>query len=130
MLTVSSQLIASREDYLALRKHWAALVNSDRKHEMKAVHYLIYMILLGRDWRKAFTFPTNKNKVNNGYTPALYPAMNAVYSPYREKKVWEPFAAFVTHDAPEIVRRMMSHARFPKAGSDGHPDCQAYVDLT
>lgn len=55
--------VASSTD---LRAHWRALLQSPRRHTLTATHHLIYQALLGRDWRRGFTPPTNTRKLANG----------------------------------------------------------------
>lgn len=72
--------------YTVLRQHWSALLNSERKHRLKAVRHLLYLMLIGKDWRKAFTPATNKRKLENGAFEGwvLFRAMYQVHSPLSE----------------------------------------------
>ncbi len=56
---MTARFFPTVNDYDALRRHWSALVNSPRKHELKAEHHLLYLVLCGKDWRAAFTPITN-----------------------------------------------------------------------
>jgi hypothetical protein len=59
------------ENYKKLRKQWSLMVNSPRKHRLTMAHHILYLILIGKNWQKAVTLPTNKNKVENHYKPHI-----------------------------------------------------------
>ena len=63
---VTAQFFPTIESYNALRRHWSDLMKSDRRHTLTAAHHLLYLALLGKDWRRAFTCPTNRRKLENG----------------------------------------------------------------
>jgi len=57
---ITARFFPNPESYNALRKHWSDLINSERRYELTAAHYLLYISLMGKDWRKAFTpLPTS-----------------------------------------------------------------------
>lgn len=124
-----SCFFASRDDFLSFRRQWSRLVNSDHKHQLTAAHHLLYLILTGRDWRKAFTFPSQSNKLNNGYTPELYSALDVLGSRYRQQFLLSPFDGLVTPDMLEKVRQLLAHVlpNRPAGEPGGHPDCDAYI---
>jgi len=62
----TARWFASAEDYRRLRQHWRGLMNSPRRHELEPHHHLLYLALLGKDWRKAFTLCSNPKKLANG----------------------------------------------------------------
>jgi hypothetical protein len=59
------------EKYLALRKQWSKMMNSDARKELTMSHHILYLILIGKNWKKAVTLPTNKNKIENNYKPHI-----------------------------------------------------------
>jgi len=63
---ITARFFPNPDSYNALRKHWSSLINSERKHELTAAHHLLYIAMIGKDWRKAFTPPTNQRKLDNG----------------------------------------------------------------
>ena len=63
---ITAKLYASSESYFAIRQQWRALMNSARKHELSPAHHLLYLALLGKDWRLGYTLPTNRKKLANG----------------------------------------------------------------
>lgn len=125
---ITASFFPSTSDYNTFRLHWSNLVNSERKHELKAVHHLAYLVFCGKDWRKAFTFPTNLNKINNGYTPELYRALQQFFSIYQEHYVLDPFEGFVSNEALVRARSYLSHVRVysPKVDARGAYACDAY----
>lgn len=125
----ASVFFATHDDYLNFRRHWSQLVNSERRHELKAAHHLLYLVLTGRDWRKAFTFPSSPNKLNNGYTPELYQALDLLGSTYRERQLLAPFDGLVTAEMLANARRLLGHVlgAYPRGEAGGHPDCDAYI---
>ena len=77
---LTAQLLGNPTAYTALRSHWSALVTSERKHSLTAAHHLIYLALIGKDWRKAFTPVVNARKLINGghYNWGLFDAVHAL----------------------------------------------------
>ena len=104
---------AQRQHY-ALKKHWSALMNSPRKHELAASHHLLYLALLGKDWRKAFTPVTNPKKLANGAFLgwALFRAFMQLHSQICEELLLAPFQGIVT---PEMLRAVRRYLPAPKA---------------
>lgn len=132
MNTLSPQytrkFFSSASDYIVFRQHWSKLINSGRKHELKAVHHLIYLVLCGKDWRKAFTFPTNHNKLNNGYRPELYHTLFQFHSSYLEEQILSSFDGLVSHEAILEARRLL---QVPKvAGGNYLTDAYIPQELT
>ncbi len=88
-------------------------MNSERKHELTASHHLLYLALLGKDWRKAFTPVTNSKKLANGAFPgwALFRAFMQLYSPFYEEQLLTPFQGIMT---PEMLRAVRSYLPAPR----------------
>jgi heterodisulfide reductase subunit B len=59
------------ENYKKLRAQWSKMVNSDYDVTLTMAHHILYLILIGKNWKKAVTLPTNKNKVANHYKPHI-----------------------------------------------------------
>ena len=58
------------ENYKKLRKTWSELVNDEeKKHLLTHYEHIIYLVLLGKDWRKAVNISTKPIRLENGYTP-------------------------------------------------------------
>ena len=64
--TITASYFSDASAYDALRQHWSALVNSPGKHDLTPAHYLLYLCLLGKDWRVGFTPITNQKHLDNG----------------------------------------------------------------
>jgi hypothetical protein len=111
----TSQFFTTQEHRLAFRRQWSQIVNSERRQHLKAVHHLTYLVLCGKDWRKAFTFPTNPNKLNNGYQPEIYRVLRQFNSAFSEKAILEVFEGKVSHDTLVEARKLIA---FPQPASD------------
>ena len=100
--------------YQQLRHHWSQLINSDRRYELTAAHHLLYLALLGRDWRKGFTPPTNPVKLANGAFSgwAFFKALQLFHSNYHEDWLLAPFDGLV---APAMLAQIRE--RVPKVMS-------------
>ena len=107
---VTAQIFASTESYAALRRHWSALMRSDRRHELSAAHHLLYLALLGKDWRKSFTPVSNRRKLDNGAFAgwSLFRALMVLRSPCYETWQLAPFAGLVTPEILQIVRSLVA----------------------
>ena len=99
---VTALFFPTPDSYNALRRHWSSLINSDRRHALTAAQHLLYLALLGKDWRKAFTCPTNRHKLDNGAFPgwALFRSLEVVRSPWADPALLAPFDGLVT---PEML---------------------------
>jgi hypothetical protein len=64
--TITGRWFVSPDAYQQLGAQWRTLVNSLRKHELRAEHHLLYATLRGKDWRKGFGRITNPRKLGNG----------------------------------------------------------------
>lgn len=62
-LEIKHSLFETKEQYLAMRKEWA------KWNEHTAAQHLLYAILRGSNWTKAFTRITNSKKIENGHVP-------------------------------------------------------------
>ena len=96
--TVTARFFPNPDSYNALHKHWSVLINSERKDALSAAHHLLYLALSGKDWRKAFTPPTNQRKLVNGAFVgwALFRALQTLNNQYREHDLLAPFDDLVT----------------------------------
>jgi hypothetical protein len=63
---ITARFFPQPDSYNALRKKWSDLINSERRHELTSAHHLLYLALIGKDWRKAFTTISNQRKLDNG----------------------------------------------------------------
>jgi hypothetical protein len=106
---VTAQFFPGAETYAALRTHWRALMNSDSKRDLAAEHHLLYLALLGKDWRKGFTPITNERKLANGAFLgwALFRALWSLHNSFKDQWLLAPFEGIVTSDMLQQVRRVI-----------------------
>ena len=90
---ITAQFFPNPDSYNAFRKHWSDLINSEHKHELSAAHHLHYLALIGKDWRKAFTPPTNPRKLDNGGFCAwgMFRALETIQLTFKEDELLAPF---------------------------------------
>jgi hypothetical protein len=108
---ITAQIFPHADTYLILRKHWSQLINSEQKHELSAGHHLLYLALLGKDWRKGFTPVTNRRKLENGafYGWRLFRALRMLHLKFYEEALLAPFEGIVTPEMLAQVRRLISN---------------------
>ncbi len=101
--------ILDADSYRALQKHWSALMNSDRKHELSAAHHILYLALMGKDWRKGFTPPTNRRKLENGafHGWVLFRALEWLHIKAYEQELLAPFDGLVTPQMLQLIRSLL-----------------------
>jgi hypothetical protein len=104
---ITAQIFTRTDTYLILRKHWSQLINSEQRHELSAGHHLLYMALLGKDWRKSFTPVSNRRKLENGafYGWGLFRALRMLHLKFYEEALLAPFEGIVT---PEMLAQVRS----------------------
>ncbi len=104
---ITARYLLDTNTYWNLRSHWSTLMRSPRKHELAAVHHLLYLALLGKDWRKGFTPITNRRKLDNGafFGWKLFRAITALHLPSYESELLKPFDGLVT---PEMLHDLRS----------------------
>ena len=64
--TITAGWFTDPSRYQALRHQWRTLMNSQEKHALKPLHHLLYLALIGKDWRKAFGSPKRPTKLTSG----------------------------------------------------------------
>lgn len=113
---ITAHLFTSPDEYAALKAHWSLLVNSERKHDLGPEHHLLYLMLMGKDWRHAFAPITNRRKLDNGGFEAwgLKQAYSQVTSRYRQSHVLAPFDELVTPDMLATLQGYLPTIRFSK----------------
>jgi hypothetical protein len=108
--------------YDQLRRHWRALLTSDRRHTLTADHHLLYCALLGRDWQRGFTRP--RRLPPEGLIGwRLFPALRRLHYLYRDDRLLAPFDGLVTPEMLMAVRRWLptvdEHTYPPEAYAPG-----------
>jgi hypothetical protein len=111
---VTAQIFTSTESYVALRRHWSALMRSDRRHELSSAHHLLYLALIGKDWRRGFTPISNRRKLDNGAFAgwSLFRALMVLRSPSYEVWLLAPFEGLVTPEMLQIVRNLVARQKW------------------
>lgn len=106
---ITARFFPHSDSYNALRKKWSSLINSERKHELTVAHHLLYLALLGKDWRKAFTPPTNQRKLDNGafYGWGMFNAVYSIHAGFKEEELLTPFDGLITSGMLAEVRNFL-----------------------
>jgi hypothetical protein len=106
--TITARFFPNSDSYNAFRQHWSVLINSERRHELSAVHHLLYLAFSGKDWRKAFTLPTNQRKLENGAFVgwAMFRALQLMHNKFADSELIAPFDGFVTPQMLEELRNI------------------------
>jgi hypothetical protein len=86
------------ENYVKLRKQWSKMVNSETKNTLTMAHHILYLILIGRNWKKAVTLPTNKNKLANNYKPHIQDVLERWNGTYTKQNIIASFEGTVTKE--------------------------------
>lgn len=104
---ITARFFPNPDSFNALRKHWSGLINSERKLELTAAHHLLYLAATGKDWRKAFTPPTNPRKLDNGafFGWRMFRALQTIHSRFGEEELMAPFEGLIT---PQILSQLRS----------------------
>ena len=106
---ITARFFPNSDSYNAFRKHWSALINSERKHELSAAHHFLYLALIGKDWRKAFTPLTNRRKIDNGafWGWKMFFALHMLHSKFNEQDLLAPFDGLITPEILQDLRRFL-----------------------
>ena len=131
---------ASAEEYAALESRWSKLTNSDAHRNLGPEHHLLYAVLRGKDYRKAFAPVTNARKLENGgfYKWGLVHALRSVLGTLGEAAthtLLQPFEGVVSAAMLAHVRQVLPVKRYwiePKDLEHNYfvpPDLLAQVDL-
>ena len=106
---ITAQFFPNPDSYNALRKQWSVLINSKRRHNLSAIHHLLYLALLGKDWRKAFTPPTNQLKLNNGAFLGwvMFRALQTLHNEFLEQDLLDQFDGLITPKMLKDIRNLL-----------------------
>ncbi len=106
---ITARFFQNPESYNALRKQWSDLINSERKHELTAAHHLVYLSLMGKDWRKGFTPPTNQRKLDNGafWGWKMFKALEMIQRTSQEQELLLPFEGLITPPMLSEIRGLL-----------------------
>ncbi len=84
---ITSTFFSSPEKYLELKKLWAEKISKNQ--EIPCYLHLLYLVLMGKDWTKAFNIG-KKVDVSNGahYNSGTYKAVANLNSKLRNEVYW------------------------------------------
>ncbi len=76
-------------------------------------HHLLYLALLGHDWRRAFSPITNRTKLGNGgyFNWRFRPAIHALHSRQAEERLLAPFAGLVSVAQLDALRALLPNPK-------------------
>lgn len=106
---VTARIFPNPDAYNALRQQWSRLINSERRHELTAAHHLFYLALTGKDWRRGFTVPINRRKLENGafWGWAMFRALQVIHNRFKEQELLAPFDGLITPQMLVELRRWL-----------------------
>lgn len=106
---LTARFFPDSNSYNALRKQWSDLINSERRHELTAAHHLLYLALIGKDWRKAFTPLTNRRKLDNGafWGWGMFLALQTIQFKFKDDELLAPFAGLITLQMLNNLRSLL-----------------------
>ena len=127
---LTTTVLGDATRYEALRRRWSVAVNSGA-YDLHPAHYLLYLTLLGKDWRRAFTPITNTTRLENGglYDWGFFRALNRLHSSHWSDELLAPFDGLVTHAHLRQIRQWVPR-RSPhdfRAAEPGTWPCDAYA---
>lgn len=107
--TITTQILNNSDIYPTLRAHWCNLLKSSRRNELSSSHHILYLALLGKDWRKGFATITNPRKLANGgyYGWKLFQALARFHSVLHQAWLLEPFDGIVTPEILKVIREIV-----------------------
>ena len=130
---ITAQVLTDQTTFQNLRQCWSELMRSPRKQELSAAHHLLYLALLGKDWRKGFTCITNQRKLENGayHDWGLFRAMSMLHRTSCEAELLAVFDGVVTLDMLLHIRQLVPYQKKynyrPDQFSPGNFPFEAYA---
>ena len=106
---ITAQVLTDLTTYQSLRQRWSELMRSPRKLDLSGAHHLLYLALLGKDWRRGFARITNRRKLDNGafYGWGLFRAMVGLHRASCEAELLAPFDGLVTPAMLQHIRQLV-----------------------
>ena len=113
MNTLSKEITLGRffqedpENYTKLRAQWSKMANDvNVKETLTMAHHILYLILIGKNWQKAVTLPTNKNKLENHYKPQILEVEERWNGTYTKANILRSFEGIVTEEMYNNARML------------------------
>ena len=111
--SITCRFFKTQAGYSELKTRWSATVASGE--QLSAADHLLYLVLLGKDWRKGFMPASNAVKVENGALRGDGPAFVRVQHRLINGYVG-PFADLLSEEALLLIPRLL-----PKVGWQANP---------
>jgi hypothetical protein len=128
MKTLSKEITAtffsSTEGYAQLMTRWSRTMQ-DRaaRKRLTAAHHLLYLILRGKNWQKAFAPVTNPTKLEHGgfYNWKARSAVMALHCDGNRKELLAPFADLIRAEALCAIRQRVPNLAWDENPLDREP---------
>lgn len=121
---VTARFFQNAEGYEGLTAHWSRLMqDKEARKGLNAAHHLLYLILRGKNWHRAFAPVSNPVKLENGglYNWGARKALFALHSEGNAQKLLAPFADFLDREALCAVRELVPALRWDEHPLDKEP---------
>lgn len=107
---ITAQVLADPTVYRSLRAHWGTLMRWPYRHGLAAAHHLLYLALIGKDWRRSFTPISRETKLKNGNFAGwgLFRALSTLHAS-SEEWLLAPFDGLITPEALRQIRQMIPY---------------------
>lgn len=138
---ITTHFFKSENGFSEIKTAWKAYISSpeNQKSRYFSTQLLIYAILRGKNWQKSFSLPTNKNKVDNSYHPAIENVMGrlrmAMYYGDRTNDksiILAPFKDIVVDNVLSEIEKVLSKTSDLTKTEDGKFSyvVESYKDIT
>ncbi len=121
---ITASFYKDADGYSALKSYWSRLMrDKERRKSLATGHHLLYLILRGKNWQKAFMPMTNSVKLENGgfsnwrARKALLQLHSVIYA----ERLLMPFAAFLHPDALCAIRELVPPLEWNASPLDREP---------
>lgn len=129
---LTSRVLIDPTVYVRLRQQWSVMMCASPQPPLGPEHHLLYLALIGKDWRKAFTPVTNTRKLANGgfRNWGLMHAIRRVRFDL-PRGLLAPFGGIVTPPMLENVRLVLANKKVwgskPEEYVNGNFPFEAYA---
>lgn len=97
--------------YNEVRRVWAELQKNRKEYPLSLKHHILYAILRGKDWRKAFTPISNKVKLANG-AGANTSLKNSLYQLQTHLNTFDDFSPLIDpKTCANLVRALLKERK-------------------
>lgn len=122
---ITNKFFKHETGFYCLEKIWSEIINSDKKKELTAIHYFLYLALRGKNWRRGFILPGREKDIINGrlWNSGAYRCIKSIChlkkclktpnykwnSKYIDNVLW-PFKELITDNAIEELEKLLPKA--------------------